>query len=148
MCHPKPQMPSVELGFSGFSRRNVERRRRIFTAYLKVNHSFYHFDFLQDFIPHWQSWTENICLWLTALMLRFVPAASSCLGGIGKRWPCCSRCLCPGPGVFLPSFYDECCSAPSIPQYDCPGSAEGLLFAALQPAFYSQLCNLSPQLLW
>lgn len=29
MCHPKPQMPLVELGFSGFSSRKVERRRRI-----------------------------------------------------------------------------------------------------------------------
>lgn len=48
-------------GISDFSSSNVERRRRVFWQYLKVHNSFYHFDFLQDFIPHWKSWTENVC---------------------------------------------------------------------------------------
>lgn len=75
-----------------------------FAAHLKVNHSLYRFDFLQDLIPHRQPGTENICLWLTGLMLRFVSAASSCLRGAGRRWHCCSGCLCPGPDAFLPKF--------------------------------------------
>lgn len=36
-------------------------------------------------------------------MLRFVSAASSCLGGTGKRQPCCSRCLCLDLMLFCPA---------------------------------------------
>lgn len=33
-------------------------------------------------------------------------------------------------------------------QCHCLGDTESLLFAALEPAFYSQPCTLSPKLLW
>lgn len=89
-------------------------KKEDFAAHLKVNYGLHHFDFLLELIPRWQPCTENICLWLSVLMLRFVSPDSSSLVGSGERWHCCSGSPWSGPEAFLPHLWDGHCT--SMPQ--------------------------------
>lgn len=100
MCHSKNPSALSRTGIFWPFRWECWKKKEDFAAYLKVNHSLHHFVFLQDLVPHRQRWTENICLWLIVLMQRFVSAASSCLGGAGRRWNCCSGCYVPWTCCF------------------------------------------------
>jgi len=80
-------------------------------------------------------------------MLRFVSAASSCLvvqggGGAAAEGVCAldlTLFSASRMGVALHLQYLK---------YHSLGNGESLLFAALQPAFYSQICIISLKLLW
>lgn len=136
MCHPKTQVPSVELGFSVRSSGNAEIRRRMLQrTWRLITVLIFFISFRISFPIGNLELKTSICdslFWCWDLFQQQAAAWEAWGGGgIAVVGVCAPDLMLFSPasriGVALHLQY--------------------LNTAALVPAFYSQLCNLSPKLL-